>query len=91
MSTDAIETLDPVTEELIGIAAAIACHCEPCFMNHYNEALNLGIRFQAIEEAANLARSVCKRHQKHIDEFVTRRMGKTAEALEDRANENQRD
>ncbi len=82
MTTQAIEALDPIMEELIGIAAAVASQCECCFTDHYNEALDLGIPFKAIEEAANLARSVCKRHQKHIDEFVTRRMGKPIETLE---------
>jgi AhpD family alkylhydroperoxidase len=74
-------SLDPMTTELVGIAAAVAGHCEPCFVYHYNEALNLGIPFVAIEEAVNLAGAVHRAGQKHMEEFATRRMGKPAKAV----------
>ncbi|MFI5087070.1 MAG: carboxymuconolactone decarboxylase family protein [Terriglobales bacterium] len=80
MANQVIEALDPITEELIGIAAAVASQCECCFTDHYNEALDLGVPFKAIEEAVSLARAVAERHQKHIDEFVSRRMGEPVEA-----------
>jgi AhpD family alkylhydroperoxidase len=70
-----------MTTELVGIAAAVAGHCEPCFVYHYNEALNLGIPFVAIEEAVSLARAVRQAGQKHMEEFVRRRMGKPVKAI----------
>ena len=81
MANQAVEALDPIAEELIGIAAAVACQCECCFTKHYNEALDLGVPFKAIEEAVSVARAVADRHQKHIDEFIRRRMGEPVEAL----------
>jgi AhpD family alkylhydroperoxidase len=78
--------LDPRVEELIGMAAAVASQCECCFMIHYNEALDLGVPFSAIEKAVSVARSVYKRHHKHIDEFVAQRLGESVETL-DRALE----
>ncbi len=81
MANTAIEALDPITEELVGIAAAVASQCECCFTNHYNEALDLGVPFKAIEEAVSVARAVAERHQKHIEECVNRRMGEPAQAL----------
>lgn len=81
MANEAIEALDPVQEELIGIAAAVASQCECCFNNHYNGALDLGVPFKAIEEAVSIAREVAERHRKHLDEFFSRRMGEPAEAL----------
>ncbi len=75
MAQQRIEALDPVAEELIGIAAAVASHCECCFTAHYNEALDLGVPFKAIEEAVSLARAVGEQHRSHMDEFFSRRMG----------------
>ncbi len=80
MDNQRIEALDPIVEELIGIAAAVASRCECCFNNHYNEALDLGVPFKAIEEAVGIARAVAERHGKHIDEFFDRRMAKPVEA-----------
>jgi AhpD family alkylhydroperoxidase len=78
--------LDPITTELVGIAAAVAGHCEPCFTYHYNEALNLGVPFVAIEEAVNLARSVRQAGQKHMEEFARRRMAKPVKVVAKAAN-----
>jgi AhpD family alkylhydroperoxidase len=81
MDDQAMGALDPIAEELVGIAAAVASQCECCFTDHYNEALDLGVPFKAIEEAVSLARAVSERHKKHIEEFLTRRMGEPVEAL----------
>ena len=81
MTSKAPGSLDPMTMELVGIAAAVAGHCEPCFVYHYNEALNLGIPFVAIEQAVNLAHAVHQAGQKHMEEFIRRRMGKPLKAL----------
>ena len=75
MADQEIETLDPITEELVAIAAAVASQCECCFNEHYNEALDLGVPFKAVEEAVSIAQSVAERHGKHSKEFFSRRMG----------------
>lgn len=54
MTTQAIEALDPITEELIGIAAAVASQCECCFTDHYNEALDLGGPLQSDRRSSRL-------------------------------------
>jgi AhpD family alkylhydroperoxidase len=73
--------LNPICRELVGIAAAVAGQCRPCFIYHYNEALDLGIPFEAIEETVHLARSVRQAGQKHMEEFVRQRMGEPAKAV----------
>ncbi len=80
MADQVIETLDPITEELVGIAAAVASQCECCFNKHYDEALDLGVPFKAIEEAVSIAQSVAEHHGKHLNEFFSRRMGEPTEA-----------
>ncbi len=68
------EVLDPTTKELVGIAAAIAGHCQPCFAYHYKEARRLGVSEEAIRAAVDLARSVRQAGDKHMDEFAARRV-----------------
>jgi AhpD family alkylhydroperoxidase len=68
------ETLEPKAKELVGIAAAVAGHCQPCFAYHYKEALRLGVSEEAIRATIELARAVREAGDKHMDEFVARRM-----------------
>ena len=68
------ETLDPKTKELVGIAAAVAGHCQPCFAYHYKEATRLGVSEEAIRVTMELARAVRQSGDKHMDEFAARRM-----------------
>ena len=68
------EILEPVTKELIGIAAAIAGHCPPCFAYHYKQALSLGASNEAIQAAMELARAVRASGDRHMDEFAAHRM-----------------
>ncbi len=42
----------------MGIGAAIAGHCQPCFDYHYREAVRLGAPQAAIEAAVGMARAV---------------------------------
>ncbi len=58
----------------MGIAAAIAGHCQPCFAYHYKEALRLGVAEKSIRAAVDLARAVRQAADKHMDEFAARRM-----------------
>jgi AhpD family alkylhydroperoxidase len=71
------ETLEPKTKELVGIAAAVAGHCQPCFAYHYKEALRLGVSEEAIRATMELARAVRQAGDKHMDEFANRRMADT--------------
>lgn len=69
---------DPVTRELAAIAAAVAGHCQPCFVHHYKEALALGCSPQTIQEVIELARQIRAAGDHHHDEFITRRMAGAA-------------
>ncbi len=75
--------LDPATKELVGLAAAVAGHCQPCFAYHLREAVALGVSVEAIQAAVELARAVRGAGDRHMDEFVVRRMaGLTEGALQ---------
>jgi AhpD family alkylhydroperoxidase len=73
------EALEPKTKELVGIAAAVAGHCQPCFAFHHKEALRLGVSEEAIRAAIELARAVRQAGDKHMDEFAARRMAHVEE------------
>ncbi len=70
------DTLDPRTTELVGIAAAIAGHCQPCFDFHYRTALELGVSLDEIRAAVALARAVRAAGDRHMDEHASRRMAR---------------
>lgn len=44
--------------ELIGLGAAIAAHCEPCFRSHYAEARKLGVSHDDMARAVAVAQAV---------------------------------
>lgn len=69
------DTLDPRTTELVGIAAAIAGHCQPCFDYHYQKAKEVGVGDEEIRAAAALARRVRAAGGRHMDERVARGLG----------------
>jgi AhpD family alkylhydroperoxidase len=69
------EALDPRTAELVGIAAAVAGHCQPCFDYHYRQARELGVSDEEIHAAVSLARRVRAAGDRHMDEHVARGMG----------------
>jgi len=64
--------MDQKTKELIGIAAAVAGHCQKCFSYHYNEAKRLKIEQVDIEEVVEFAKSIRTAGNKGIDEFIHR-------------------
>jgi AhpD family alkylhydroperoxidase len=45
-------------EELVAIGAAIACNCEPCFKQHFQQALNQGVSRGDVALAVATARMV---------------------------------
>jgi len=72
------EDLNPLTKELAAIAAAVAGHCQPCFTYHHKQALAVGASPDAIQAVIELARTVRSAGDRHMDEFVTRRMSEEA-------------
>jgi AhpD family alkylhydroperoxidase len=53
-------------EELVGIGAAIACNCDPCFKDHFREAMNLGVSRADVALAMATARKVKERVAEHM-------------------------
>jgi len=76
MGAAVAETLDRRTNELVGLAAAIAGHCQPCFDFHYRKALELGVSLDEIRAAVALARAVRAAGDRHMDEHANRRMSR---------------
>lgn len=68
------DALDPRTTELVGIAAAVAGHCQPCFDFHYRKACQLGVSLGEIRAAVTMARAVRAAGDRHTDEHADRRM-----------------
>lgn len=64
--------MDEKTKELVGIAAAVAGHCQKCFSYHYNEAKRLDTKEGDIKESIELARAIREAGDKGMDEFVDR-------------------
>jgi AhpD family alkylhydroperoxidase len=66
--------LDARTTELVGVAAAVAGHCQPCFDHHYHKAIEVGATLEEIRAAVALARAVRAAGDRHMDEHVARGM-----------------
>lgn len=64
--------MDAKTKELVGIAAAVAGHCQKCFSYHYNEAKRIGIDQKDIEEAVEFAKAIRAAGNQGTDEFINR-------------------
>ncbi|MEN6405377.1 MAG: carboxymuconolactone decarboxylase family protein [Thermoguttaceae bacterium] len=58
-------------EELVAIGAAVACNCEPCFKDHFREALNQGVSRGDVAMAVATARNV----KEHMAEQVLKTAG----------------
>jgi AhpD family alkylhydroperoxidase len=67
-------SLDVVTTELVGIAAAVAGHCQPCLEYHLAEARQLGVDEDQIQEAVKLAEAVSRAGDKHMRDFARKTM-----------------
>lgn len=65
-----MEILDPKTKELVGIAAAVAGLCQPCFEYHFEEAQKLGITLEEIRATIRLAQSIRQAGKSNMDKFV---------------------
>jgi len=67
-------SLDVATTELIGIAAAVAGHCQPCLEYHLAEARHLGVGEDQIQEAVKLAEAVSRAGDRHMHDFTRKTM-----------------
>jgi AhpD family alkylhydroperoxidase len=65
-----METLDPKTKELVGIAAAVAGLCQPCFDHHFAEAQKLGITTEEIRETVRLAQAIRQAGKGNMDKYI---------------------
>jgi AhpD family alkylhydroperoxidase len=71
------EILDPKTKELIGIAAAVAGHCQPCFDYHFAEANKVGITLEEIKATIKLAQAVRQAGNHNMDQYIQKILGNT--------------
>ena len=65
-----MEILAPKTKEFIGIAAAVAGLCQPCFDYHFAEALKLGITLEQIRATVRLAQTVRQAGKGNMDKYI---------------------
>lgn len=65
-----MDILDPKTKEFIGIAAATAGHCQPCFDYHFAEAKKLGISLEEIRAAVKIAQAVRQAGNSNMDKYI---------------------
>ncbi len=65
-----MEILDPKIREFIGIAAAVAGLCQPCFDYHFAEAQKLGITLEEIRATVRFAQSVRQAGKGNMDKYV---------------------
>jgi len=65
-----MDILDPKTKEFIGIAAAVAGHCQPCFDFHSAKAKELGITLEEIKAAVKIAQAVRQAGNDNIDKYI---------------------
>lgn len=71
--------MDKKTKELVGIAVAVAGHCQKCFDYHYNEAVKLGVAKEDVAEAIELAKAIRQAGANSMDEFVAHKQGRAAD------------
>ena len=65
-----MEILDPKTREFIGIAAAVAGLCQPCFDFHFAEAQKLGITLEEIRATVRFAQSIRQAGKGNMDKYI---------------------
>jgi AhpD family alkylhydroperoxidase len=65
-----MEILDPKSREFIGIAAAVAGLCQPCFDYHFAEAQKLGITLEEIRATVRLAQAIRQAGKGNMDKYI---------------------
>jgi AhpD family alkylhydroperoxidase len=77
--TETSSLYSPAVAELVAIGAAIACNCEPCFKQHFREALHHGVSRGDLALAVATARSV----KEHIAAQMLKTAGEQLAAARD--------
>jgi len=62
--------MDEKTLELVGIAASVAGHCQPCLKHHMNAAKKLGIEKKDVRAAVALAKAISKSGDESMSELA---------------------
>lgn len=70
-----MDILDPKTKEFIGIAAAVAGHCQPCFDYHFAEAKKLGITLEEVKATVKIAQAVRQAGDSNMDKYIQTKLG----------------
>ncbi len=73
--------LDPVTSELVAIAAAIGANCESCLKLHYHEARRLGVSSAMMSAAVRVAQTVKDAPAASITALAAKLLGSVSEEL----------
>ena len=68
--------LDEKTKELVAVGAAVAGNCLPCLMHHFNKCKGLGISYEDIAEAIEMAKTVKEVPIKKISELALQLLAK---------------
>ena len=68
------EKIDERTKELVGIAAAVAGHCRPCFLYHFKQAKTLGVSLDKIQEVVQFAGRISAAGDQGMNEFILKTM-----------------
>ena len=61
--------MDKKIKELIAIGASITAHCQPCLKYHLEQALELGVSMEEINEAVSIGKTVEKGALKAMDNY----------------------
>ena len=69
-------SMDEKTIELVGIAASIAGHCQPCLRYHMSAAKKLGIEKKDGRAAVALAKAISKAGDESMAELAGKLLGK---------------
>lgn len=69
-----MEFLDQRVRELIGVAAAVAGHCQPCFDYHLEQARKLGLSEIEIKATVKLAQAIRKAGNDNMDNYVQKKL-----------------
>jgi AhpD family alkylhydroperoxidase len=69
-----MEVMDFKVGELVGIAAAVAGHCQPCFEYHLEQARKMGVSDGEIKAAVRIAQAVRKAGDDNMDNYVQEKL-----------------
>jgi AhpD family alkylhydroperoxidase len=66
------DEMDERTYELVGIAASVAGHCQPCLKYHIKAAKKLGVETKAIRAAVALAKAISGAGDESMSELAAK-------------------